>query len=125
MNNREIKFRVYNKKAKQWVHGPNYEVNLFGEMILLGGFMQKISIEDLNECVPLQYTGLNDKNGKEIYEGDIIQFERWPITQPIKGTVIFYETEYRIHSSTDSMYYNLSNTVEVVGNIFDNPELLN
>ena len=72
--NRELKFRVFNKKSNRWVHGPNNEVNLFGETILLGAFMDGVILEELNDCESLQYTGLKDKNEKEIYEGDIVEF---------------------------------------------------
>ncbi len=72
MSNREIKFRVWNKRTNNWVHGPGHEINLFGETILLGGFMRGIGLEELNDCVALQYTGMKDKNGKEIYEGDFV-----------------------------------------------------
>lgn len=121
MNNREIKFRVYNKKTKQWVHGPNYEVNLFGECILLGGFMNKVSLLELNDCVPLQYTGLTDKNGKEIYEGDFI-----------RGKHHFGPAGFQYHFSSVRWdnevgyqweYWDLS-TIEVIGNIFENRDSL-
>ena len=71
--NREIKFRIWNKKSQSWVHGPGQEVNLFGEMILLGGFMDKIPlVEILQDCVVCQYTSLKDKEGSDIYDGDIL-----------------------------------------------------
>ena len=73
IQSRDIKFRVWNSKTKTWVHGPGKEVNLFGELILFGEFMNK---SDVNECEALQFTGLLDSDGKEIYEGDIIK-EIW------------------------------------------------
>jgi hypothetical protein len=121
---REIRFRVYNTKSKEWIHRPRYEVNLFGETILLGGFMQKVSILDLNYCVALQYIGLNLDNGHEVYEGDIINTMK---------------NRYVIEYSKDKAKYigrGLFHDKDVVdaasivpggislGNIFENPELL-
>lgn len=120
MSNR-AKYRVYNTKTKQWVHGPNYEVNLFGETILLGGFMRDVSILDLNDCVELQYTGLNDKNGKEIYEGDIIRamhnFGPAGFHSRISSVKWDNEAGYQWH------YWDLS-TIEIIGNIFEHKHLL-
>ena len=72
--NDNLKFRVYNTLTKTWVHGPGEEVYIFGEMILLGGFMKGIRVEDLEHCVVLQYTGLKDRDGKEIYQGDLVKW---------------------------------------------------
>lgn len=65
MKYRQIKFRVYNKKTKKWIYGPHANssidgVNLFGETIMFGELLSGVSIEDYNECVALQFTGLKD-----------------------------------------------------------------
>lgn len=136
MNNREFKFRVFNKKTNQWVHGPNNEVNLFGEMILLGGFMLGVSIEDLNDCVVLQYIGLIDQDGKEIYEGDILRVNnnyisviRFGKYRNDEGVLCYgYFVQFNEFYGCDIIQYinffQSYEKLEIVGNIFDNPELL-
>ena len=66
----------------------------------------------------MQFTGLHDKNGKEIYEGDIIAFrnEKGEIT--LKGE-IYWESRNAKFSD-----FSPKNQVEVIGNIYENPELL-
>jgi hypothetical protein len=95
---KDIKFRVWNNKTKSWVHGPGEEVNLFGEMILLGGFMNGISVEDLNECLAFQYSGCKDKNDREIYEGESIKYKGQT------GHVVFFAGSFRVDwgDQTDS-----------------------
>ena len=68
-----------------------------------------------------QYTGLTDKNGKKIFEGDIVDYiSSDVIGNPKTGTIIVEDmTDY------DTMIYlNHSNEVKIIGNIHDNPELL-
>lgn len=126
--NREFKFRVWNKRTNQWVHGPGYEVNLFGEMILLGGFMMGISLDDLNHCVVLQYTGVKDKNNKEVYEGDIIQcidlnyLIEWNDYQGKWVARCPYYRQY--HHPTLEHFLEIKSCI-VIGNIMENPELIN
>lgn len=138
--NREFKFRVWNKKTNKWVHGPGFEVNLFGEMILLGGFMMGISLEDLNHCILLQYVGLKDKNNKEIYEGDIVRTYEGHVSSIFKdycqytaGEVAWVREGFSVCQrdigATPLCVYVTCDCcpcgLEVIGNIMEHPELIN
>lgn len=139
--NRRIKFRVWNKKKQEWIHGPHERedldgVNLFGEMILFSHLLDGVSIEDLNEIEALQFTGLTDKNGKEIFEGDILCM---PNDEPLEYGNILLVVEYRgagfvykdlfKKTDVDSIHSLIGfaekdEEAEIIGNIFENPELL-
>ncbi len=142
MKNRIIKFRIWNNKSKSWIHGPHERsdcdgVNLFGETILLGCLVGDVLLEDLNDCVALQCTGLKDINGKDIFEGDVIKVQtddnpedlRWELVDVFFKDGCFY-MDSKKHSdplfdyiNSDAMDGRLG--IEVVGNIFDNPEYSN
>jgi uncharacterized phage protein (TIGR01671 family) len=125
---REIKFRVWSKDRKMFV-------------------MDGMSVEDIQEdathsvhlpmlikqeeCVWQQYTGLKDRNGQEIYEGDLINFS-WQAGYKEfyddKNQEVFYSNECASFvfgkggiCMLDRVVYD---TLEVVGNVFENPELL-
>lgn len=84
-----------------------------------------------NDCILMQYTGLKDKNGVEIYEGDMVEYKAYNIWH--RDEVKF--TDGKFHGNLNGVKeelqsrYDLGLIVtlgcEVIGNIYENPELLN
>jgi uncharacterized phage protein (TIGR01671 family) len=115
---REIKFRA-------WIESEKYMATQ-GEPDLetLGSFMHHYS-----DCKNLmQYTGLKDKNGKEIYEGDIIKINLYDDEWKTKvrnylGTLVI-DVEGCDWSTTALSFLDDEAEKEVIGNIYENTELL-
>lgn len=117
---RDLKFKVWNKKQKQWALKPPF---MFRQQKDLSYCCWKFS--ELNENVPLskdeyhiiQWTNLLDSTGKEIYEGDILLSEE----SGECDTVYF---EHGCFWVDNQWLYDHNETCRVVGNILENPELL-
>lgn len=120
MNNRFL-FRIYNKKNKCWKHGPGYEVHLFGEFMLMGEWMNNVALEELEDYQILQYTGQKDKKGSKIFEGDILRgkMDFGPAGWNVVTLPVYFDNEKGYQWSDWEL-----TSLEVVGNVFDNPELL-
>jgi uncharacterized phage protein (TIGR01671 family) len=117
------------------LHEPGKECHILGENILLGGFCQ-VPLKELDDLEVLQFTGLKDSTGKEIYEADIVSYEPMVCVDRI-GTVEWSDY-YNGWSIRDKECYPLSDFgvyslqspflsfsyTKIIGNIFENPELL-
>ena len=127
---REIKFRAWDKKEKKMAQvdamdwGADNNIVTAHLSFLEGELRKKVyPNKRLGDDVDfMQYTGLKDKNGKEIYEEDIVKIGNDGIAQVsfIDGCWQTYE-EDRIELCAS--LYGWISPLEVIGNIYENPEL--
>ena len=118
---REIKFRAWNseKKYMTYLFNPvsHGDINIFDFYFLRGWRGEGL--------IPMQYTGLNDKNGKEIYEGDIFPGDN---DDPIKYVICWLDCgSWGFHPAGDPDMATLimaGDEMEIIGNIYENPELI-
>ena len=130
--NRIIKFRGYSPVTKGWVYGLLIPQKKYGEIIYhIAPFVKNGSIEGV-EVEPEsigQFTGMTDKNGREIYEGDIVRYrttdERFRKNPSFTVLDINYDEKSARFQAGDIYWDRLwSPKLEVIGNTHDNPELL-
>ena len=114
----EIKFRVWcitNNKMKDRVRYANRD----------GGILYCPDYESDDNYILMQYTGLKDKNGKGIYEGDVIT------NGLVAEQVIFSKQAFRLKTtepekfSDEILYFVPTTSFEIIGNIYENSDLLN
>ena len=128
---REIIFRVWDKYDKIMVYGDNENYNI--ELSIDGGFsIEKYEVrkpdpkerwycKERKDYILMQYTGLKDKNGKEIYEGDIFNMI-------YKGECVSEKNIVNLADFLGGHYWtthkgNSDPIYEIIGNIHENPEL--
>ena len=119
---REIKFRVWCPTSKHFSTQPWLSCD--GLMLKWEhtGDIQTLTDIRFDNYVIQQYTGLKDKNGKEIYEGDILSYKGMHRVGNGVSIVSFDDGSFMIDE--DFADKNWAVEHEVIGNIFENPELL-
>lgn len=136
--NREIKFRAWDKVLKYMIQTGYDNWISFGGECYTGSDRKyntpNIEITKVKDLILMQYTGLKDGSGKEIYEGDIVEFHAnycsieycgykagvitWDYVQ---WKIVTSGYNYSIAEETDEFYYKC----KIKGNIYENPELIN
>lgn len=131
--NREIRFRGLTINTKRWVYGYLAEIETnwdyyngyglpteYSKVIISTEYTTREAVDIIPETVG-QYTGLKDKNEKDIYEGDILKDCD---TREIK-TVIWHKNCFILRDTKGFYQWTyFEDEHEVIGNIYENPDLL-
>lgn len=142
--NKNIKFRAWDKKHKKMVMVGAMELCICGDIpiqqvneIEVVGYededMKWYKIKDFDDFILMQYTGLRDKNGEEIYDGNIVKYK--VCHKEMIGIIEYgnYFCKYGfsirpIKANNKRWYKNpkhqLKTGLEIIGNIYENPKFL-
>ena len=119
---REIKFRARVLSDNEWVYGYYVLLALDARIYFRSGIWVEVDPKTVG-----QFTGLKDKNGVEIYEGDIIRWFGFVVSggkqvrpERILAVNDFIEDAHRLICITEGT----GQTIEVIGNIYENKELI-
>lgn len=126
---KDIKFRIWDKKNTKFISKwERVFINAWECCVYTKSELEKKDFsynKDLSEIEVEQFTGLKDKHGKEIYEGDIVKFDYRGLF--LKGEVVFSNGGWELKGVDYGEHFRLIEIVhlcEVVGNIHENPELI-
>jgi len=111
---RQIKFRAWNPVDMEMIADPL----VYDDVGINDNFE---NFED-DEYYLMQYTGLKDKNGKSIFEGDVIRLE------DVQAIITFDDGAFQMitskHQGRSQAIQNRTKRFEIIGNIYENPNLL-
>ena len=122
---REIKFRGKRIDNKKWVYGFLADEDYINDIDSID--LSSIEVDIDTVC---EFTGLLDKNGKEIYEGDILHTITFGFEPEEYTAIILYDNcRFQLSNGRNLFYFGQSDLTKmddtiVIGNIYDNPELI-
>ena len=126
---REIKFRVWDKTFKMMLSPELVDIDFNeGKIEVTTDTLryEEVYMDEIKDFVLMQYTNLKDKNGKEIYEGDIlkVKFDTETINLYVRydmGQYLLIKQGEWQDNLYDCMWFH---EVEVIGNIYENKDLI-
>jgi hypothetical protein len=117
---------VWDNQYKKYITSPNEDEDCdacMGFKFEIEGYYFKEGNIKETRFIFEQFTGLFDKNGKEIYEGDIIELPC--LTEPVRGEGTYWKNIKHVVEYDDQSFYPLRlNESVLIGNIHENPELV-
>jgi len=116
---RAIKFRAWDRTLKQMIFGSTSMVIRFSGKVTDGSTTPDVEL--------MQFTGLHDKNGKEIYEGDILGSVGINASFAHAEVVFWGGCFYAKHRTAEKLarvLLDVADIAPIIGNVFENPELL-
>ena len=120
---REIKFRAWDKERKKMYYSGKFEISFYSSMWFVKDWISRYELLNADDGgILMQWTGLKDKNGVCVYEGDInMDYDNE------KSEVIFYGGGFRLRYN-EYEYRNIGSYAPfdrlVIGNVWENPDLL-
>ena len=132
---REFKFRVWDTGSKRYFYDisplPAGFKNFHPILLNPGLEAPTLVVQGREEVIIQQYTGLKDKNGKEIYEGDIFEstnpkeiLVRFVVQWGYRDNPYSWGFKSLLNEGKSYEFYDVKDSMKIIGNIYENPELL-